>query len=290
MTAVSPVPPQWRQQASMRSDNFRDWTFNFASIPDSVKADTNIGQQEGLIREAKRLCEQLVDIIHGDVLSVQKYTSKIKGSSMSTVGIMLTGCQVDNLLIGGPACNSGQLEKGDLVVSIDGNEVTDENIHGLLVGEDKPGSTVMIAVQKARTGQVHMVKLERIASAEIADRRRLFELFTALKTSSHNVKGDTVRSAGQAFASSIGIKMSRDANPVPFMTQLSHTPRGTERDSNKSIDQLVDDSIALWSKMVKEEEETKAIVMQNVICMQDDGYDQLEALKDVLRCECACMC
>jgi hypothetical protein len=52
----------------------------------------------------------------------------------------------------------------------------------------------------------------------------------------------------------------------------------------------VDDSIALWSKMVKEEEETKAIVMQNVICMQDDGYDQLEALKDVLRCECACMC
>jgi S1-C subfamily serine protease len=65
-----------------------------------------------------------------------------------------SGCKIDNLLIGGPACNSGQLEKGDVILSLDGRQVTDENIHDLLVGNDKPGDSVEIGVQKNRTGKL----------------------------------------------------------------------------------------------------------------------------------------
>jgi len=63
-----------------------------------------------------------------------------------------SGCKIDNLLVGGPACNSEQLEKGDTLLSIDGIKVTDENIHDLLVGNDTPGAGVDIGVQKNRSG------------------------------------------------------------------------------------------------------------------------------------------
>ena len=35
-STVSPVPPQWQKQASVRSNKFKDWSFNFAAIPDSA--------------------------------------------------------------------------------------------------------------------------------------------------------------------------------------------------------------------------------------------------------------
>ena len=65
-----------------------------------------------------------------------------------------SGCKIDNLLVGGPACNSEQLEKGDTLLSIDGIKVTDENIHDLLVGNDTPGAGVDIGVQKNRSGEL----------------------------------------------------------------------------------------------------------------------------------------
>ena len=65
-----------------------------------------------------------------------------------------SGCKIDNLLIGGPACNSEQLEKGDTILSIDGIKVTDESIHDLLVGNDTPGAGVDIGVQKNRSGEL----------------------------------------------------------------------------------------------------------------------------------------
>ena len=64
-----------------------------------------------------------------------------------------SGCKIDNLLIGGPACNS-EFEKGDTILSIDGIKVTDESIHDLLVGNDTPGAGVDIGVQKNRSGDL----------------------------------------------------------------------------------------------------------------------------------------
>jgi len=273
--------PEWQRQAYMREDKFKDWSLNFSAIPDSLKSGTNIVQQEGLIRESQQLCTSVVNIIHTDVLSVKRGTSTSKGNTLSTVGIMLTGCKIDNLLIGGPACNSAQLDKGDVILTIDGISVLDDNIHDLLVGEDLPGSTVRIGVQKVRTNQIHEVSMVRVASSEIADRRRLFELFTALKSSAQ--KEQTAGSTSRSFASSIGMRSpGRDAmESVPFMASLSHN-RGPERDGSKPIGQLVDESIELWSKMVKEEEEAKVQMMQNVVTMQDEGYEALASLKEVL--------
>ena len=45
-------------------------------------------EQESLIREVQRLCSQMVDIIHSDVLSVKTFASSCKSSTQSTVPSM----------------------------------------------------------------------------------------------------------------------------------------------------------------------------------------------------------
>ena len=42
----------------------------------------------------------------------------------STVGIMLNDCVVDNLVVGGPAFNSRQIQQGDSILKIDGKAVS----------------------------------------------------------------------------------------------------------------------------------------------------------------------
>ncbi len=133
---------------------------------------------------------------------------------------MLNGLTIDNMVVGGPAYNSSQLRQNDVIVQIDGVPVTAENIHVSLLGSDVPGSTVTITVKRGYTeapraaekpdplwfakagqgqpsgslkdksvrdassvqgGTTHSVVLVRMATEIIADRRRMFELFTIMK-------------------------------------------------------------------------------------------------------------
>jgi hypothetical protein len=114
------------------------------------------------------------------------------GASKATVGLMLDGCAIDNLLIGGPGHNCGALKKGDIIVAVDNQPVDSDNVLDSIVGSDTPGSSVILTLKKIDfdndfslpdfySDQFFSVELVRMATAEIAERRRLFELFTALK-------------------------------------------------------------------------------------------------------------
>jgi PDZ domain-containing secreted protein len=111
---------------------------------------------------------------------------------------MLLGTQVKNCLIGGPAF--GRLQKGDMIVKIDGHRVNEDNILPRLLGSDIPGSEVIITVHRRKEGDkddigseycgLHSniagvdeldIGLTRISTTEIADRRRMFDLFTVLE-------------------------------------------------------------------------------------------------------------
>jgi len=56
-----------------------------------------------------------------------------------------------------------------------------EHLAAALTGSDVPGTPVTLTVKKFRTGETREVVLTRMATELIADRRRLFELFTCLK-------------------------------------------------------------------------------------------------------------
>ncbi len=61
---------------------------------------------------------------------------------------MLSGTTIDNIVVGGPAFNSKQLARGDVILQVNGIPATPANIYDLLVGDDRPGSTVVISVSK----------------------------------------------------------------------------------------------------------------------------------------------
>ena len=125
------------------------------------------------------------------------------------IGIMLLGTMIDNLVVGGPAYNSRQLHHGDIILKVDGIPVNQNNIHEIMVGNDSPGSPMVVSVARggpkvhrcrlyviqlcflaamrinrcyiSAQGPVVDVRTTRMATEEIHDRRRMFELFTALK-------------------------------------------------------------------------------------------------------------
>ena len=65
---------------------------------------------------------------------------------------MLSGARIENLVIGGPAFVSGQLDRDDEILRVDGIECeTIEGLHLLLRGSDIPGSSLLLTVKKAST-------------------------------------------------------------------------------------------------------------------------------------------
>lgn len=64
------------------------------------------------------------------------------------MGLLLNGRTINNLVEGGPAYKSKQLVKGDVILRVDGHDVTLESCPDALVGNDVPGSFVTVTVQK----------------------------------------------------------------------------------------------------------------------------------------------
>ena len=56
---------------------------------------------------------------------------------------MLHENTIDNILEGGPAHQCGQLERGDVIVAVDGKEVGAANAAEALIGSDIPGTFVV---------------------------------------------------------------------------------------------------------------------------------------------------
>jgi PDZ domain-containing secreted protein len=109
---------------------------------------------------------------------------------------MLHGTKIEGTLIGGPSF--GLIFKGDDIVRIDGEDVTSESVLEALRGSDIPGSKVTITVQRqtavseepgvvipSSRPEMHNgnidVEVTRMATADIAEHRRIFELFTVFK-------------------------------------------------------------------------------------------------------------
>jgi hypothetical protein len=124
-------------------------------------------------------CNDLLKALQTDLLSVPTATFSSKFSSRATVGVMFHGNIIESMVVGGPAFNCQELDRGDELLRVDGQPVTEQNRHRLLIGSDLPGSQVTLTVRKA-SGATKDVVLSRMKSEQIADKRRIFELFTTI--------------------------------------------------------------------------------------------------------------
>jgi predicted nucleic acid-binding Zn-ribbon protein len=103
--------------------------------------------------------------------------------SATTIGLMFdeTGgkIHVDYVMVGGPAFKTKNIAKDDIILSIDGKKLQGDAVIKALQG---PANTVVtLEVEKAKTGKVEMVEVERMPTAIIADKRKMFDLFTKIE-------------------------------------------------------------------------------------------------------------
>lgn len=127
---------------------------------------------------------------------------------------MCTGTTVDSLLAGAPASVSGKIFKGDKVVEVDSVSATNSNVIDLLIGDDTPGTIVNVKVARegGSFGVIIEVPLKRACTADLADKKRLFELFTKIKDiATHKADSET----GALVDDAIG--------PLTKHDSLSHT-------------------------------------------------------------------
>ncbi len=153
-------------------------------FPEFMNMEGHVVEKQNLTelsRSCKSMCANVIKLLRMDIYQRQKALQATVDVSETTVGLMLDGCAIDNLLIGGPAHDSNELMKGDIIVAVDHQPVDSDNVLMSIVGSDQPGSSVILTVKKGGSDKYLSVELVRKASKEIADRRRLFELFTALK-------------------------------------------------------------------------------------------------------------
>ncbi|KAJ1469975.1 hypothetical protein T484DRAFT_1849667 [Baffinella frigidus] len=148
------------------------------------------------IEETRRLCGSLSHMLQKDAQAVHMafhHTSGDVGkSNRSTVGLMITRTQIDSILPGGPAQGS-DISKGDVIIAVDHQVATSENVSALLVGNDDPGVVVILTMKNAAgvemdvhrygggsgdgrahhamaTGMEMDVHITRMATEKIADR------------------------------------------------------------------------------------------------------------------------
>jgi len=72
-----------------------------------------------------------------------------------------------------------QIQRGDEIVEVDGKAADADNLRKLLIGSDIPGSLMTLKIK--RGGQHKKVTLKRASIKQLADQRRIFQLFTESK-------------------------------------------------------------------------------------------------------------
>ena len=86
-------------------------------------------------------------------------------------------------MVGGPAYSSAELQRGDTILRVDGDDVTAATFPQKIVGSDIPGSEVTLSVRRESTQTVEDVKIRRMARESLANFEHMFELFTRVKES-----------------------------------------------------------------------------------------------------------
>jgi hypothetical protein len=105
---------------------------------------------------------------HDDYASDQK-----AGASTCTVGLMLSGCTIDDTMPGSPSFLCAQIKGGDVVEAVDGVAVTLETLVEAIRGPDLPGSKIVIQLRSPdRT--LKTVNILRQPRAQVLERRDLF--------------------------------------------------------------------------------------------------------------------
>jgi hypothetical protein len=146
-------------------------------------------EAEKVLERSSELLELLRAALQTDCITSPEMSPRHSLSLQSTVGLMLVDLTIHGMIPGGPAFNSRQLRVGDKILKVDGNALgPDDDYARSLIGSDIPGSKVILTVFSESENTVKTVSLRRMSCSEMAERVKMFELFTTLHSLAEDSK------------------------------------------------------------------------------------------------------
>ena len=103
------------------------------------------------------------------------------GASVCTVGLMLSGCTVDDTMPGSPSFLCGQIKGGDVVEIVDGKSVTLDTLVEAIRGPDMPGSKMEMQL-RGPDRTLKTVSLLRQPRQQVLQRRDLFLMLDEMRS------------------------------------------------------------------------------------------------------------
>jgi myosin heavy subunit len=121
-------------------------------LADKEAAPKHLEDREKIfgLQRALKLATMTMEEVAKEHLADHTCVSSAAHSSNTTVGLSFDSknATVSGVLVGGPAFNSKQVHKDDVIMAVDGQAVQGNQILDMLKGVDKPGSVVTLTLKR----------------------------------------------------------------------------------------------------------------------------------------------
>jgi len=114
----------------------------------------------------------------------------VRQGPRSTIGVLLADrpealgmpgrCVVHGSVPGSPAYFSGKIKQGDVILQVDEQNVSPDNVVTMMCGNDVPGTRIKLMVDRAKRKRPFAVHLIRAEVDTVAQRRGVFEMLATL--------------------------------------------------------------------------------------------------------------
>jgi C-terminal processing protease CtpA/Prc len=125
---------------------------------ENVMLQKRLQDLKDVLAQERENLKRVVELTNMTIENVAKehltnHTSVISGATQgtnTTVGLSFDDmtAKVTGVMVGGPAFNSKKINKDDVIVKIDGQQVQGNQVLDLLRGSDQPGSVVEITLKR----------------------------------------------------------------------------------------------------------------------------------------------
>ncbi|EKX49129.1 hypothetical protein GUITHDRAFT_162252 [Guillardia theta CCMP2712] len=134
----------------------------------------------GSLERQDSMTSFMLDAIDVLTLSVSAEASEHDDLPQCTCGIILSGCSIGCIMDGSPAMECGAVSVGDVIVKVDGQEVSSQNIEEAMKGCDLPGSLVWLTVRK-RDGLTNDALMHRVRVGDMFQRTVMVQALARLQ-------------------------------------------------------------------------------------------------------------
>lgn len=116
--------------------------------------------------------------------------SSLRQGPRSTIGVLLADrpealgmpgrCVVHGSVPGSPAYFSGKIRQGDVIMQVDEQSVSPDNVVSMMCGNDVPGTRIKLLVDRATRKRPFAVHLIRAEADAVAHQKGIFEMLASL--------------------------------------------------------------------------------------------------------------